>query len=180
MKNALLLVIIAFLLFLSIFFYWKQSQAETELASANEKITSLEQQIRRMTNNIPADTLRPTQSTQPEIASTETEEKITPPESTTFEEEIGTLSESDVQRLKRKGLRNPEADLMNDVMRKQKSLITASGSVGGTMAIRDVRILNDRYALAYFEDGHNGGYVLLRYSVDNGAITWTRLDSYTM
>ncbi|WP_210463651.1 hypothetical protein [Rufibacter roseolus] len=180
MKNALLLLVIAFLLFLAIFFYWKQSQAESQLAMANEKITNLEQQVRRYTHNVPAEPRVPTQSTQPDTIPSEAEEKVTPPESTSFEEEIGTLSEGEVQRLKNKGLKNPEADLMNDLMRKQKSLLPTTGTAGGTMAIQDVRILNDRHALAYFEDGHNGGYLLLRYAVNNGAITWTRLDSSTL
>ncbi|WP_181305643.1 hypothetical protein [Rufibacter sp. XAAS-G3-1] len=180
MKNALLLLLIAFLLFLAIFFYWKQSQAESQLALANEKINSLEQQVARYSRPAPMDTLQPTQPQQPVQETPETVEKVTPPESATFEEEIGTLTESDIQRLKRKGLKNPEADLMNDLMRKQKTLLTTSGTMGGTMAIQDVRILNDRHALAYFEDGHNGGYLLLRYAVNNGAITWTKLDTSTL
>ncbi|ALI98247.1 hypothetical protein [Rufibacter tibetensis] len=178
MKNALLLLVIAFLLFLAIFFYWKQSQAESQLAMANEKINSLEQQVLRYTQPAPMDTLQPSQPQhQPTPETPDRVEKVAPPESTTFEEEIGTLTEEDVQRLKKKGLKNPEADLMNDLMRKQKSLLTTPGSVGGTMAIQDVRILNDRHALAYFEDGHNGGYLLLRYAVNNGTITWTKLDT---
>ncbi|GGK64821.1 hypothetical protein ACD591_01615 [Rufibacter glacialis] len=180
MKNALLLLLIAVLLFLAIFFYWKQSQAESQLVMANEKINSLEQQVLRFTQPAPIDSLRPTQSVQPPLQSPDSVEKVPLPESTTFEEEVGSLSDSDIQRLKRKGLKNPEADLMNDLMRKQKTLLTTPGTMGGTMAIQDVRILNDRHALAYFEDGHNGGYLLLRYAVNNGAITWTRLDSYTM
>ncbi|AKQ46346.1 hypothetical protein TH63_13080 [Rufibacter radiotolerans] len=183
MKNTLFLILIAFLLFLAIFFYWKQSQAESELTMANDKITSLEQQVRRFTRNLPPDTVGPMQSTQPELKDStaeEEEERIIPPASTQFEDELGSLSEADIARLKRQGLKNPEADLMNDLMRKQKTVLNATGSVGGTMAIRDVRILNDHYALAYFEDGHNGGHMVLRYTVKNGAITWTRLDSYTM
>ncbi|GAB2548015.1 hypothetical protein [Rufibacter soli] len=183
MKNALFLILLAFLLFLAIFFYWKQSQAESELTMANEKITSLEQQVRRYTHVTQVDTAyMPTQSTQPEMGDTlqEEEERIIPPASTQFEDELGSLSEADIARLKRQGLKNPEADLMNDLMRKQKTVLNASGSVGGTMAIRDIRILNDHYALAYFEDGHNGGHMILRYTVKNGAVTWTRLDSYTM
>ncbi|RNI29678.1 hypothetical protein EFA69_08965 [Rufibacter immobilis] len=177
MKNTLLLIIIAFLLFLAIFFYWRNSQAESQLAAANEKITSLEQQVRRFTQPAPMDSLPPKQSEQPALQTPEKVEPVTPPESTSFEEEIGTLTEGDIQRLKRKGLKNPEADLMNDLMRKQKSLLTATGSMGGTMAIRDIRILNDRHAMAYYEDGHNGGYLLLKYAVNNGTISWTRLDS---
>ncbi|MBC3539927.1 hypothetical protein ACFSC6_04960 [Rufibacter sediminis] len=180
MKNALLLLLIAFLLFLAIFFYWRNNQAESQLAMANEKITSLEQQIMRYTQPAPMDTLSSSQPESPAPETPETVEKVTPPESTSFEEEIGTLNEGDVTRLKKKGLKNPEADLMNDLMRKQKSLLTASGTMGGTMAIQDVRILNDRHALAYFEDGHNGGYLLLRYAVNNGTITWTKLDTSSL
>lgn len=180
MKNTLLLIIIAVLLFLSIFFYWKHSQAESQLTMASEKINSLEQQVRRYTNANRPDSIAPIQPAQPEIAPAPKEEKITPPESISFEDELGSLSESDVQRLKRKGLKNPEADLMNDLMRKQKTVLSAQGTMGGTMAIRDIRILNDRHALAYFEDGHNGGYLVLRYAVANGAITWTKLDSYSL
>ena len=57
------------------------------------------------------------------------------------------------------------------------SLVPVDGSMGGTMAIRDSRILNDRYAMAYYEDGHNGGYMLLKYTVNNGNINWTVVDN---
>jgi hypothetical protein len=52
--------------------------------------------------------------------------------------------------------------------------------VGGTMSIRDSRILNDRYAMAYYEDGHMGGYMILRYEVTNGNITWRVVDSSSL
>ncbi|MGV3541339.1 MAG: hypothetical protein ACO1OQ_16100 [Rufibacter sp.] len=179
MKNTLFLLLTAFFLFLAIYFYWQMSKAESQLAVADEKIISLEAQVRRYTQRQSPDTATLSPSV-PSVVTVPEDEEVTPPESTTFEDELGTLSNSDIQRLKKKGLKNPEADLMNDLMRKQKSLLTAQGSMGGTMAIRDIRILNDRYAMAYFEDGHNGGNMLLRYSVNNGTITWTRLDSYTM
>lgn len=180
MKNTLFLILIAFFLFLAIYFYWGMSKAESQLAIADEKITSLEEQVRRYTHRPNVDSLSPISPVTPQVDVSPDDEKVTPPESAAFEDEIGVLSAGDVQRLKRKGLKNPEVDLMNDLMRKQKSLLTASGSMGGTMAIRDIRILNDRHALAYFEDGHNGGYMLLRYTVENGSITWNKLDSYKL
>lgn len=179
MKNTLFLLLFAVVLFLAIYFYWGKSKTESQLAVADEKITSLEEQVHRFTRKGPVDTIAPLAPTQPRV-DLSADEAPTPPESTTFEEEIGELSESDIERLQRKGLKNPEADLMNDLMRKQKTLLATKGTMGGTMAIQDIRILNDRYALASFEDGHNSGNMLLRYTVNNGTITWTRLDSYTM
>jgi len=55
-------------------------------------------------------------------------------------------------------------------------LIPVKGTMGGIMAIRDSRILNGKYALAYYEDGHNGGNLLLNDEVNNGRITWAVLD----
>ncbi|MBA9075427.1 MULTISPECIES: hypothetical protein [Rufibacter] len=180
MKNTLILILMALFLFLAIYFYWQMDKAQSQLALADEKITSLEAQVKRFTNRGTDDTMTTLSPSQPSVVPVPEDEEPTPPESTTFEGELGSLSQSDIDRLKKKGLKNPEADLMNDLMRKQKSVLTAQGSMGGTMAIRDIRILNDRYAMAYFEDGHNGGHLLLRYAVNNGTITWTRLDSYTM
>ncbi|MFC6997552.1 hypothetical protein [Rufibacter roseus] len=180
MKNTLFLILTAFFLFLAIYFYWGMSKAESQLVVYEEKVTSLEEQVRRYTHRPNVDSLTPISPVTPQVDTSPDDTKVTPPESAAFEDELGSLSNGDVQRLKRKGLKNPEADLMNDLMRKQKSLLTTSGTMGGTMAIRDIRILNDRHALAYFEDGHNGGHLLLRYSVENGNISWTRLDSYTI
>ena len=103
--------------------------------------------------------------------------ELVPPGGAAFVDELGSLSESDIQRLKREGLQNPETDLLNDLNRKQSRLIPAEGTMGGTMTIRDSRILNDRYAMAYYEDGHNGGYMLLKYTVNNGTINWTVVDN---
>lgn len=179
MKNTLFLILFAFVLFLAIYFYWGKSQANSQLVVADEKITSLQEQVQRYTHRPLQDTttLSPTR---PRLETSTDGDKITPPASAAFEDELGRLSESDLNILKKKGLKSPEVELMNDLLQKQKSILTIKGSVGGTMTIRDVRILNDRYALAYFEDGHSGGYLLLRYAVANGTVTWTKLDSYIM
>ncbi len=40
-------------------------------------------------------------------------------------------------------------------------------------------ILTEKWVLAYFEDGHNGGYLLLEYEVTkDGKIKWKTVASY--
>jgi hypothetical protein len=168
MKSILPWILVAVFLFLALYFYWQKNEAESRLAIADNEVTEIDQELDEQTKAVdsledmvlPPDTMN-----------------LVPPGGAAFVDELGSLSESDIQRLKRKGLQNPETDLMNDLSRKQSKLIPAEGTMGGTMAIRDSRILNDRYALAYYEDGHNGGYMLLRYTVSNGNITWSVVDN---
>jgi hypothetical protein len=171
MRKIIYLIVLAFSLALTLYFYFQYDQAKARLAEANRR---LEQQDRQAAPRLPGDSL----DTAPYPEDTLT---LSPPPSAQFEEELGTLSSSDLERLRRKGLRNPESELQNDLLRKQKSLIPAEGTMGGTMAIRDVRILNDHYALAYFEDGHQAGYMILRFEIPSaGTITWRVVDSYMM
>ena len=171
MRKIIYLIVLACSLGLSLYLYYQYDQTKTRLAQANQRLADLDRQMAPIE---PADTLR---GEIPPASDT----FLTPPPSAQFLDELGTLSSSDLDRLNRKGLQNPEADLQNDLLRKQKSLIPAQGTVGGTMAIRDVRILNDRYAMAYYEDGHNGGYMVLRFEVQPGGnISWRVVDSYVM
>ncbi|WP_299824205.1 hypothetical protein [uncultured Pontibacter sp.] len=172
MRNILPWIITALFLFLAIYFYWQKNEAESRLSIADNEVAEIDRELEQ--ERIEADSLESM------MLPPDTMQMDTPP-SAAFVDELGSLSESDMQRLKRKGLRNPETDLMNDLNRKQRTLIPAEGSMGGsmggTMAIRDSRILNDRYALAYYEDGHNGGYIVLKYEVNNGNITWKVVDN---
>ncbi|QCR20953.1 hypothetical protein [Pontibacter sp. SGAir0037] len=168
MRNILPWILAGLFLFLAFYFYWQKNEAEGRLAIADEKLIETDQNLQEQQQEadslenmmLPADTM-----------------EMVPPGGVNFVDQIGALSESDIRRLQGRGLRNPETDLMNDLNRKQSQLIPAEGSVGGTMVIRDSRILNDRYALAYYEDGHNGGYMVLRYDVNNGNINWRVLDN---
>ncbi|MFD3000844.1 hypothetical protein ACFS7Z_10765 [Pontibacter toksunensis] len=168
MKAILPWILMAVFLFLAIHFYWQKNEAESRLAIADRQVGEIDSELPQQAEAadslndmmLPPDTM-----------------KLVPPGGAAFVDELGSLSESDIQRLKGKGLQNPETDLMNDLNRKQSRLIPAEGSLGGTMAIRDSRILNDRYALAYYEDGHTGGYMLLKYTVNNGNINWTVIDN---
>ncbi|GAB3820302.1 hypothetical protein [Pontibacter rugosus] len=168
MKSTLPWILAAVFLFLAIYFYWQKNETESRLTIADNQVadinTELEQQSEATDSledmMLPPDTM-----------------DLVPPGGAAFVDELGTLSQGDVQRLQQKGLQNPESDLMNDLNRKQSKLIPADGVLGGSMAIRDSRILNDRYAMAYYEDGHNGGYMLLKYTVSNGKINWNVVDN---
>ena len=167
MRSILPWILAGLFLFLALYFYWQKREAEGRLAIANNEVEEIDAELAQ--KNEAFDSL------EDRMLPPDTMEMV-PPGSAAFVDELGTLSQSDLQRLQQKGLQNPETDLMNDLNRKQSRLIPAEGTLGGTMAIRDSRILNDRYAMAYYEDGHNGGYMLLKYTVNNGNINWTVVD----
>lgn len=89
------------------------------------------------------------------------------------------ISAFEVNQLKQRGLAHPVADLQADLM-QHTDLIEAPASLGGTMRFLENQtyILTGRWALAAFEDGHNGGWMLLQYSVADGEITWEVIRSY--
>ena len=176
MKNLLYLIFLGAAFFLAILFFWQYKTTRSELGLATQRVNDRDIQIFKQNKLI--DSLEKRVSGAPATAETEedTIELMTPP-SAKFMDELGSLSEADINRLEKKGLRNPEVDLKNDLMKKQSSLIPVKGTVGGTMSIRDIRILNDSYALAYFEDGHNGGHMILKYTVTNANISWKLLDA---
>lgn len=98
-------------------------------------------------------------------------------------EKLPKLDELMLEKLKAKGIDDPiklAEDLMN-----HPELIPYKGSLGGKMSFfstEDIFVLSDRWVLAYFEDGHNYGYMLLRYEItkikDNVQIKWNAIDSY--
>ncbi|WP_266202590.1 hypothetical protein [Pontibacter kalidii] len=168
MKNILPWILAAVFLFLALYFYWQKNEAESRLSIADSQVAEIDQELEEQTAAV--DSLE-------EMVLPPDTMNLVPPGGAAFVDELGSLSQADIQRLKRKGLKNPETDLMNDLSRKQEALLPTKGVLGGTMAIRDTRILNDRYALAYYEDGHIGGYMLLKYEVKDGKINWTVMDS---
>ena len=169
MRNILPWILAVIFLFLAIYFYWQKQEAENKLEILGQEVAEIDRDMEEDRTESMEEMVLP-----PDTVG------MTPPGGAAFVDELGSLSESDIQRLKRKGLQNPEPDLMNDLNRKQSKLIPREGVVGGKMAIRDSRILNDRYALAYYEDGHIGGYMLLKYEVNNGNINWTVVDNSSL
>ncbi|WP_242927568.1 hypothetical protein [Pontibacter vulgaris] len=168
MRSILPWLLAAIFLFMAVYFYWQKNEAESRQAIADKQVEKIDEKLEQKDETV--------DSLEEMVMPPDTMEMV-PPGGAAFVDELGSLSESDIQKLQRKGLKNPESDLMNDLNRKQNQLIPEKGTMGGTMTIRDSRILNDRYALAYYEDGHNGGYLLLKYTVNNGTINWTVVDS---
>ncbi|RDC66502.1 hypothetical protein [Adhaeribacter pallidiroseus] len=165
MKNLIFILLIAFSLFLALFFYRKYALAENELTLANQRILDRD---RIIYNN------------QKQLDALKTEKAGKPTTSVVGSgiTGLGTLSPDELTSLREKGITNPDVTLREDLISKQDILLP-TGSFGGTMAIREVRIVNDRYALAYYEDGHNGGHLLLRFTIEpDKRINWKVLDRY--
>jgi hypothetical protein len=96
-------------------------------------------------------------------------------------QESSLLTSWDIAQLKRKGISNPEEDLAADLM-QHRELIPYKGVMGGTMGFyskKEIHVLNTRWVLASFEDGHIGGNMLLEYAVSpGGEIQWKVISAY--
>lgn len=89
------------------------------------------------------------------------------------------LSSYDIDFFRRKLLANPVEAIKADLVRNRQ-IIPAEGSLGGSMQFykERIHILNRKWVMAYFEDGHTAGEILLEYNVsDEGNITWKVLSS---
>jgi hypothetical protein len=91
------------------------------------------------------------------------------------------LQSWDIERMKREGLRDPVHDIVAD-LRMHRELIPFEGTLGGRMGFyseKKIWILTNQWVLAYFDDGHMIGYMLLEYSLPgDGKIHWKRLAAY--
>ncbi len=99
-------------------------------------------------------------------------------ESFQIDENTIALDDHYINEMKEKGLSNPVQDIISD-LQKHRELIPYKGILGGEMGFyykNEIRVLTNKWVLAYFEDGHYGGYLLLEYLVhSNGKITWKRI-----
>jgi hypothetical protein len=88
------------------------------------------------------------------------------------------LSSTEIQQLKKQGLKDPVNDITADLM-AHNELIPYPGALGGTMGFGNTYVISTKLVRAFFEDGHNGGWMLLEYRVtDGGKISWKVLESY--
>lgn len=73
-------------------------------------------------------------------------------------------------------------NLIIDDLLKHNDLIPVQGVLGGTMAFlkEEIFVITDKWVIAYFEDGHIGGNMLLEYSISNGSISWGVLAYYLL
>jgi hypothetical protein len=87
----------------------------------------------------------------------------------------------DIRTMQKKGLKDPVNDIVTD-LKQNGRLIPCQPSMGGKMNFYDagkIWILTGKWVFAYFEDGHNGGYILLEYEIEpGGKIIWKVLASY--
>ncbi|MBD3274453.1 MAG: hypothetical protein GF372_04040 [Candidatus Marinimicrobia bacterium] len=146
-----LLILFIFALFL----LWKVSQLQDQVEFFQERQSDLVMKI---------DSLR-TDIKTPEISG---------------EEFNSLISSYDLRQLRRKGLENPIDDLKADLVTRA-DMIPYEGTLGGTMHFYEemIYVLTGRWVLAYFEDGHRAGYMLLEYDVNAaGEITWNVLEAY--
>lgn len=177
MKYVLLTLFGAFGLFLAFYYYFQFDNTKQQLQLANQRILDRDSEIYKLQKRLGTFRSDPVAAAKKNNAKTEGSQ----PEPIPAPSSLGQLSASEISQLKKRGLGHPESELKADLLVNQKMLLKQPGTMGGTMAIRDVRILNGRYALAYFEDGHQGGHMVLRYEVKPGGhVSWTVLDEYMM
>jgi hypothetical protein len=92
---------------------------------------------------------------------------------------ISSITDFEIDQLKKLGLENPIQDLKNDLIERSE-LIQYDGVLGGTMRILthdSIALLHGGWVYAVFEDGHISGGMLLEYSVQNGVINWKILQT---
>jgi hypothetical protein len=89
------------------------------------------------------------------------------------------LTNAQIQAMQRRGLARPDVQLRGDLA-QQPELIQHEPVLGGSMYFvpEGIHILNDRWVLATFEDGHIRGQMLLEYEVVHGNVVWQVIESY--
>lgn len=89
------------------------------------------------------------------------------------------LTHAQIQAMQRRGIARPEPTLVESLL-QQPQLIPLEPVLGGEMFFlpQGIHVLNDRWVLAHFEDGHVRGQMLLAYDVARGSVTWQVIESY--
>lgn len=81
--------------------------------------------------------------------------------------------------LKNNGFKGEVKDIEHDLLNRPE-LIPYEGILGGTMHFYEegIHVITDKWVVAYFDDGHYGGYMLLSYDLKNEEITWKVIVTY--
>ena len=93
---------------------------------------------------------------------------------------LANYDETTMLELQRTGFTGQLKDIVSD-LKTHSELIPYKGTLGGTMGFygdNDIHVLTNRWVFAYFQDGHSLGYMLLRYDINKGTISWKVIDSY--
>ncbi len=157
MRNIIFLLLFTAALLLSFYFFRENNEARTSLQEAKTRLTEAETKLLQC--NLLFDSLKLSPSQAESTPSAESRDHA-------------------LKKLKAAGFTEPEEQLLQS-LQNQPKLMPGKGVLGGTMAYRQVQVLTNNFALAYFEDGHNGGYAILRYSIKNPAeINWKLVDHH--
>lgn len=87
------------------------------------------------------------------------------------------IKDYEIRNLKEKLNIGDPVKYIKKELEKRKDLIPIEGVLGGTMHFSKIALLNGKWIYAFFEDGHIGGYLLIKYSVkENRNIKWEVMD----
>lgn len=91
------------------------------------------------------------------------------------------ISDGELGHLRRRGLTDPISDLVDDLASHPEIIPKKAPPGAAQYGFYDragIRVLNKDWVLAPYDDGHDGGYLLLQYEVGaSGAIHWQVLQS---
>jgi len=81
-------------------------------------------------------------------------------------------------RIKRLGIDDPIEFIKNDLLKNQELIPNRNTSKGKMHFWKDhIYVLNHRWVIAYYEDGHFSGYINASYEIDmNKKVKWRVLD----
>jgi hypothetical protein len=96
-----------------------------------------------------------------------------------MKEELGYwFSEYEIDEIRAKGIADPLNYISNDLMNNPQ-LIPYEGVLGGTMRFWKVTLIGNKWAIAYFEDGHIAGKGLYKFTINKDrSVKWTIIDHY--
>jgi hypothetical protein len=106
-----------------------------------------------------------------ELVSARSRDQVTP--------ELDRLPVPDWEKMRTRARPDPRSLVLENLLARE-DLIPWEGIHGGTMKIYDpslVWFIGPRWCIAWVEDGHIGGYMLLRFDTDTGQTQWRLLDS---
>lgn len=70
-------------------------------------------------------------------------------------------------------------EIEEDLREKGNEVIGFEGVLGGTMQFREIRLLNDKWVFADFDDGHIGGAGIYAYEItEDKQILWTVVEEF--
>jgi hypothetical protein len=94
---------------------------------------------------------------------------------------ISRLSEQTIREFKNKGLRNPEENIITDLIKHPNLIPVKSGSDDGMKFYdkKKIFVLSRNLVFAHFSDGNKGGTMILEYSItSDGRISWVPIKAY--